>query len=109
MSLPWDIKEPLRRVGGKMSSERKKVIRRTQSTKNQLSRSHTGSERLTVGAGVSLTLWPALTPPFLLLGCLVQPRQEAFVLSYYILFCPVWPSSLGDLLLSKEEMEMEWI
>ena len=35
---------------------------------------------------VSLTLLPVHGTHFLLLGCLVQPRYEGFVLSYCILF-----------------------
>lgn len=31
------------------------------------------------------------------------------MLSDCILFCPVWVSSLGDLILSETEMKMEWI
>lgn len=42
---------------------------------------------LTVGAGVYLTVLPALGTIFLPMHHLVQPPY--FVLSYHILFCPV--------------------
>lgn len=34
---------------------------------------------------------------------------RAFALSYCVLFCPVWLSSLGGLLLSKEETEVRGV
>ena len=36
-------------------------------------------------------------------------KMRGFALSYWILFCPVWKSSLGDLLLSEVEAEREWV
>jgi hypothetical protein len=44
-----------------------------------------------MGAGVSLTLLPALRTLFLLIGCLVQPQYERFhlVLLFLVLFCLV--------------------
>ena len=56
---------------------------------------------LTVGANVSSTLLRALETLSLLLGYLAQPQYEGFALSYCILFCPVWLTSLGGLFFTK--------
>ena len=63
---------------------------------------------LTVGAGVSLTLFPASEPPFFLLGWLVRTQYEAFTLPYCNLFFPVCLLSLRGPLFPEEEVEGEW-
>ena len=59
---------------------------------------------------MSLTRLHALGTLFLLLGCLIKNRLicQLFALSYCILFCPVWLSSLEDLFFSQVEIEGEW-
>lgn len=61
-------------------------------------------ELLSVWMSEFLILTPALGAHFLLSGCLVQPQCDvmAFVLSYCILCCHVWLSSLRSLLFSSE-------
>jgi hypothetical protein len=58
-------------------------------------------ELLTVRAGLSLNLLPALETLFLLLGCLFNFNIKAIALSYYSLGCPDWLFSLKSLLLLK--------
>lgn len=60
-----------------------------------------------MGAGGYLTLLPALGTLFLLLACLVQPQEESFALSWCILLCSIWLSSLEGLFFSEEEMDLE--
>lgn len=58
-------------------------------------------ELLTVGAGVCLTVLPALGTTFLPRHHLVQPPY--FVLSYHILFCPVLLCLMEACSFSEEE------
>ena len=56
-------------------------------------------------AVVSLTFFPSLEtfPSCWIVLCSLTMRVLA--LSYFILSCPVWLLSLGDMLFSEEEME----
>lgn len=56
---------------------------------------------LTVGVCLSLTLLPVLGALFLLRVAVLSLSVSAFALSYCILFCQVWLSSLRGLLFSE--------
>ena len=56
---------------------------------------------LWVGVNMLLIHFPALETLYLLLRCLAQPQYDC------ILFCPVWLSSLGDLIFSEEKRKGE--
>lgn len=64
--------------------------------------------RVTVGAGVSLILFPALRTFFLLLGCLTQHwyvRSCLVFIAFFFFFGHVWLLSLGGLFFLGEKQD----
>lgn len=64
---------------------------------------------LTVGVGLSVTLWPAFGTLFYLLVCLVQPPYKGVFSSYYFILFVVFDCSLLDASSFLKRKEGKWI